>query len=144
MRKRIIASVLSVVGAVFLFYLACLHHTEVAHVGIMRNWVTGETHPDTPGWHLSAPWIKVAKVDLRPMRVCVTTAGKGRNCLLAQFNPQDWKEFVETEGFYYYWWANRISYNSDYDEEYRGFKDLLRGYAYSTMKYRFVTVTAGQ
>ena len=145
MRTRKIWGVLGLLGAVLLLlYLACIHHTELSHVGIMRNWVTGETRLDTPGWHVTAPWVKIVKIDLRPMRVCVTTSGKGRNCLLAQFNIDHWKEFVETEGLYYYWWANRISLNTGYDEEYRGFKDILRGYAYATVKYPFISATAGQ
>lgn len=139
-RKRLVIVAACILGAALLFYLTCVHYTETAHVGIMRNRITGEMRLDTPGWNISAPWVKVAGIDLRPMRVCVSTAGKGFNCKLVQFEKSAYQEFVETEGFYYYWWANRISFNIGYDEEYRGMRDLLRGYAYGVKQYRFVTI----
>lgn len=140
MKKILLTSMASVVTALILFYLVCLHYTELAHLGIMRNWATGEMRADTPGWNFSAPWVEVAKIDLRPMRVCVNSAGKGFNCTLVQFDPTAWQEFVATEGFRYWWWANRISFNGGYAEEYRGMRDLLRGYAYSIGKPRFVKI----
>lgn len=123
-----------------LCYLFCVHYSGITQVGIMRNVATGELELDHPGWNLSAPWVQVAKVDTRPVRVCVTTAGRGFNCKLVEFVPGEFKKFVEIEGLYYYWWANRFSINFGYDEEYRGMKDLLRGYAYSVKKYSFVRV----
>ncbi len=141
MIKNLVKSAVCLGAVVLLLYLTCFHYTEPAHVGVARNWITGKMWTDTPGWNLTWPWVKVAKIDLRPARVCVTTAGKGRNCKLVQFETKAWKEFVETEGFYYWWWANRISFNLGYDEEYRGMKDLLRGYAYTVKKYNFMTVT---
>jgi len=129
-----------VAGLLFLFWLTCVHHTEAARVGIMRNVFTGEMSTDTPGWNITAPWVKVVKIDLRPMRLCITSAGKGYNCKLVQFQESEWREFVATEGFYYWWWANRASFNLGYDEEYRGIKDLMRGYAYAATKYNFIVV----
>lgn len=125
---------------IFACYLAFFHYTEPTQVGIMRNLVTGELKLDTPGWNVTSPWVSVAKLDTRPTRVCVTTAGRGFNCKLIRFEPGAFKEFVATEGFYYYWWANRLSFNFGYDDEYRGARDLLRGYAYSVKRYPFVTV----
>lgn len=122
------------------FYLALFHYTEPTQVGVARNWITGRLWADTPGWNITAPWVTVSKIDTRPIRVCVTTSGRGFNCKLAQFEPSAYKEFVATEGFYYHWWANRFSFNWGYNEEYRGMKDLLRGYAYGVKKYSFVTV----
>ncbi|HRY36379.1 MAG TPA: hypothetical protein P5230_00650 [Candidatus Magasanikbacteria bacterium] len=141
-------NVLAVSGVVFaaimfLTYIFCIHHTDVSHVGIMRNFVTGEMNTDTQGWNLTAPWVKVAKIDTRPVRVCVTTAGKGFNCKLVQFKVSEWREFVVVEGFYYWWWANRISFNSGYNEEYRGMRDLIRGYAFSLTKYKFISDVEG-
>lgn len=128
------------VGLLLLFYLLFLHYADQTQVGVVRNWVTGEVRLDTPGWNLTSPWITVAKVDTRPMRVCVTSAGRGFNCRLVQFQPEQFRSFVETEGFYYYWWANRVSFNFGYDDEYRGMRDLLRGYSYSVRLYPFVKV----
>lgn len=121
-------------------YLACGNYLGYNEVGIARNYVTGALWLQESGFHLTAPWTEVARVDTRPQRVCVTTAGRGFNCKLAQFEPSHYREFVAVEGFYYYWWANRFSFNSGYVDEYRGMKDLLRGYAYSVKPYPFVTV----
>lgn len=123
-----------------LVFLACLHYTEVGEVGVMRNVVNGRLELDTPGWHFSPPWVLVSHADTRPMRVCVTSAGRGYNCKLVQFVPEFYEEFVATEGFRYWWWANRLSFNWGYEEEYRGFRDLMRGYAYSAKQYPFVQV----
>ncbi len=89
---------------------------------------------------LTPPWVFVPKIDLRPQRVAITTAGHGFSAMLVQFNPEEWRSFVETEGFRYWWWANRASFNLGYDEEYRGTRDILRGYAYSVKRFPFITI----
>ncbi|MEK6833084.1 MAG: hypothetical protein AABY32_03475, partial [Nanoarchaeota archaeon] len=94
------------------------------------------------GWNLTAPWVYIPEIDTRPIRVEVSSAGHGFSAKLVQFNKEYWKEFVITEGVYYYWWANRISFNPGYDEEHRGIKDILRGYAYSSKKYPFINILA--
>lgn len=139
MNKPIIASIcLAVLG---LFYLACVNYTEPTDVAIARNVVTGDLQLQSEGgFHLSSPWTAVSRIDARPVRVCVTTAGRGFNCVLVRFEPSAYKEFVAVEGFYYYWWANRVSFNFGYNEEYRGMKDLLRGYAYSIKRYPFIVI----
>lgn len=124
----------------FLFYLGCLHYTPLGYVGILRHTFTGEVVLDHPGWNLTPPWIRVAKVDARPMRVCITSAGRGYSCKLVQFQPSAVQEFVKTEGFRYYWLANRVSFNFGYDDEYRGVRDIMRGYAYSPHRYAFLVV----
>lgn len=123
-----------------LVYFPFFHYSEPTQVGITRNWITGDVRLDTSGWNVTPPWVSVAKIDKRPMRVCVTTAGRGFNCKLVQFEPNAFKEFIAVEGFYYYWWANRVSFNFGYNEEYRGMNDLLRGYAYGIKKYPFITI----
>ena len=134
-----------VVGAIallclYLFCLGFVHYTETGQAAIMRNFVTGEVKLDHPGWNLSTPWVQAAHIELRPQRVCITTAGRGYSCKLVRFDPEHFKEFVQVEGFRYYWWANRLSYNWGYDEEYRGFRDLLRGHAYGAKTYPFITI----
>lgn len=122
-----------------LLYLAFVDYLEPTQAGIARNTVTGEMWlQDMAGWHLSAPWTRVARVDTRPMRVGVMSAGHGYSAKLVRFVPQHWQEFVATEGFHYYWWFNRFSFNAGYDEEYRGMKDIMRGYAYGAKKYPFI------
>lgn len=126
--------------ALFLPYLGCVHYTSLGTVGLERNQVTGVISLDHPGWNFTPPWVWVAKLDVRPQRVCLTTTARAFNCRLVQFNPAAAQEFVATEGWRYYWWSNRFSWNTGYDEEYRGWRDVLRGYAYGSKPYPFVTV----
>lgn len=138
-KKRVIAAAAFVL-LVALPVSSVVHYTEPTQIGIMWNGATGEIKRDTPGWNISPPWVLVAKVDTRPMRVCISTTGRGFNCKLVQFQPDAFREFVRVEGFRYYWWANRISFNSGYDEEYRGIKDIMRGFAYGAIHYSFAEV----
>lgn len=132
---------LFVAAVLLLFYLGFLNYTEPTEIGIARNIFTGEMWvQEGGGWHSTPPWIRVARIDIRPMRVVITTAGRGFSAKLVRFNPKVWREFVDTEGFRYWWWANRISFNFGYDEEYRGMKDILRGYAYGVKSYSFITI----
>ena len=128
-----------------LFYLAFVNHLETYQVGITRNFISGELTIQNPdkdrgGYFFSAPWVQVARIDTRPFRVCITSATRAFNCKLVQFEPSAHKEFVAVQGFQYHWLANRISFNFGYTEEYRGVKDILRGYTYGVKKYPFVTV----
>ncbi len=125
---------------IFLWYMACVHHTEPTEIGVWRDMLTGKTSQGSPGWHITPPWVQVAHIDGRPMRVCVTSAGRGFNCKLVQFVPQYLDTFLNVEGFYYYWLANRVSLNIGDDEQYRGVKNVLRGYAYDIHGYPFVHI----
>lgn len=127
--------------ALFLFYLFFLNYTEPTHVGIARNHISGQVWIQKGGgWYVTAPWVCVVKIDTRPMRVVLPSSGKGFSAKLVQFNPKYWKEFIATEGFHYYWWYNRISFNLGYHEESRGFRDIMRGYAYCANKYPFIVI----
>ena len=141
LRRPVIKMIFIPLGLVLLFYLTCINFTEPNEIGIARNVITGNTwEQDRGGWHISAPWVFVPVIDTRPIRVSVLSAGHGYSSKLVQFQKEYWKEFIATEGFRYYWWANRISFNFGYDEEHRGFKDIMRGYAYSVKQYPFVKV----
>ncbi len=138
MKKLCVASI-ACLALPALFWLTCIHYTENYQLGIKWNFVTGGLQADdAAGLHITPPWIRISRIDTRPMRVCITTAGRGFNCRLVQFDAKYYREFVATEGFRYWWWANRISFNLGYSDEYRGMKDLLRGYAYSAKQYPFV------
>ena len=131
----------SVVLSLVLFYFTCINYIEPSEVGIARNHITGRMWlQDKGGIYLTWPWVWVARIDTRPMRVAVTTAGKARSAKLVQFEQKHWESFVQTEGWRYYWWANRFSINFGYDEEYRGLRDIMRGYAYSTKQYPFIKI----
>lgn len=140
-RKKWVWQSLILLMFVLGYYLLIVNYTEPTQLGIARNDFTGEMWAQAKGgFHFTSPWVRVAKVDTRPMRVGVNSAGRGFNAKLVQFDSQHWREFVTTEGFAYYWWANRFSFNSGYDEEYRGMRDILRGYAYSAKPYPFIKI----
>lgn len=80
------------------------------------------------GIHISAPWVQVSRIDTRPFRVCLDCGCKNINCKLVSFNPNGWEDFLKREGFKYYWFVNRISFNSAYEHEYRGINAILKGY----------------
>ncbi len=138
--KKLLIAVAICLTALGSIYFPFVNYLEPFEEGIAWNFVKGELYLQKKGWNFTPPWVLVARVDARPMRVCVTTAGRGFNCKLVRFEALAYREFVAVEGFHYYWWANRISFNFGYNEEYRGMKDLLRGHAYGVKKYPFVTV----
>ena len=140
MRRRLLIAGIALALLLLGTYAAFLNYLDPFEEGIAWNFVRGELSLQKKGWNVTPPWVLVAAVDGQPMRVCVTTSGRGFSCKLVQFNPAAWREFVRVEGFRYYWWANRFSFNGGYDEEYRGVRDLLRGYAYDIRRYPFVTI----
>lgn len=137
--KRSIQLILGGLCALAL-YCAFLNHVEPSEIGLARNLVTGKVWVQRAGWHVTPPWVLVARIDTRPTRVCVESAGRAVNCRLVRFVPEAYREFVVVEGFRYYWWDNRLSFNWGYREEYRGMRDVLRGYAFSEKKYPFIEI----
>lgn len=118
-----------------------VNYTDVHEVNIKRNHFSGETSLDSiSGFNVSWPWVQICSIDTRPVRICVTSSTRNFNCMLVSFDPNGWREFVDNEGFYYYWWANRISFNMGYDDEYRGMKDLIRGYSFDLNKRSFIKI----
>jgi len=141
LKKRRFAAPMAVVLVLLTFYGCTINHNEPNEVGIARNLISGDMQlQDGGGFFLSAPWVWVARVNTSPMRVGVTSAGHGYSAKLVQFDKTHWREFVEVEGWHYYWLANRISFNLGYDEEYRGMRDIMRGYAYSAKQCPFLVV----
>jgi len=138
MSKYFIGISLVLVTVLCFSYFAFYNYVEPTETGIAWNPISGKRFLQKPGRHITALWVRVSRIDLRPQRICVTSAGRGFNCRLVQFNPIEFELFVRTEGFYYYWWANRLSFNYGYPDEYRGMRDLLRGYAYGVRQYAFV------
>lgn len=116
--------------SLFVLYLALYHYTDQYEFGITYNLVTGEVKPDShTGHHLTAPWVLATKIDTRPQQVCITSASRNLNCRLVQFDPTKWKELIQLEGFHYYWWYNRLSFNIG-QKTYRGVPNLLLGHSY--------------
>lgn len=132
---------LAIIGGWLLVWMMFIHHVEPTEVAIRWNPFTGETSIDTvPGYYVTSPLTTVAKITTQPTRVCITSSSRSVSCKLVKFEPCGWKKFVQIEGFHYYWWYNRFSFNFGYDDEYRGIKDILRGYAYGNEHYDFLTV----
>lgn len=136
--KRIIGGVV----VLFLFWMACFHWTGIHQVAIARNFFTGKVIIDsTAGFNLSAPWVQVARVDIRPHRLCIDCDCRALNCRLVEFDRSGCMEFVNREGFRYYWWSNRFSYNSGAEQEYRGMAFILRGYMSDGQSHSFLKIT---
>ena len=125
-------------GIVAACYISLVSHADNYEVTLQWNMFDGSTTVHGPGWQVSPPWVLTTNLDARPMRVCITTSANAYNCKLVQFIPSLYNHFVNTQGFQYYWWANRFSFNSGYREEYRGFRDIVRGFAFSSIPYDFV------
>lgn len=139
-RRKICFTVLPIL-TMWLLYASFVVHHDPTELGIARNWISGEMWlQEDGGYFVNPPWVWVARVDTRPVRVAVTSAGRGYSGKLVQFDKKGWQEFVQLEGWRYWWWANRFSFNFGYDEEYRGMRDILRGYAYSPKQYPFLVV----
>lgn len=141
MKKRFIEALFVFGVLAILIYLSLVNFTEPTEIGIARNAITGEMWvQEGGGIHFTAPWVRVACVSTHPIRVSVTTTGRGYSAKLVKFEASEWRSFVEVEGFRYYWWGNRLSFNLGYHEEYRGIRDIFRGYAYSAKKYPFLLI----
>jgi hypothetical protein len=139
--KKILTVFMVVFFFTLVFYLLFFNYTEPTQFGIARNKITGKMWiQEGGGVYLTWPWVWVVRVDTKPIRVAVVSGGRGYSAKLVQFEKRGWKEFVAVEGWRYYWWSNRISFNLGYDDEYRGMKDILRGYAYGAKSYSFMTV----
>lgn len=123
-------------------FLSTVNYLEPTEVGVELNVATGAIRlQDHAGWHVRQPWVLLSVIDGRPQRVCLTSsAHAAQNCKLVEFVPSAYREFVAVEGFRFYWWSNRFSINLGYREEYRGMRDVLRGYAFSAEHYPFIRV----
>jgi hypothetical protein len=131
---------LIVLSVLLFFRFGFLAFCEPTEIGIVRNLLSGQTWSIRGGWHFKYPWVIAQLIDTRPMLVTVDSAGHGYSAKLVQFVPEEWASFVRTEGFWLWWWANRLSFNSGYRHEHRGMKDILRGYAYGKREYPFLRI----
>ena len=135
MKKKIVIPIV----AVLLFYCFFLNYLSPnAEIGLVNNPFSEEvTIQEKGGWHITAPWVFVVRVNTKPVKVSVDSGGHIYTAKLVQFDKKHWREFVELEGWRYYWWSNRFSFNL-FQEEHRGLRDIFRGYAFSPNKYLFL------
>lgn len=137
--NKIVQRVILALAIIYTFYFLCFSYLDMHHVSINRNLLTGELMVDTvPGFEFSAPWVQVSRIDSRPMAINVPSSARTLNRKLVQFVPAHWKEFIALEGYEYWWWRNRWSFNSGHDDSNRGIKDIFTGYAYGTRRHPFI------
>ncbi len=129
--KFVSISVASLFTILFVIYLACFNSVEYQQVGIAWNRFSGNLYLQRPGYYVTPPWVSVSVIDIKLERVCLQSSSRRTmSCKLVRFNPRYYREFVALEGHRYYWFSNRFSFNLGYSDEYRGFRDLLRGYSF--------------
>lgn len=117
-------------GTLFFFYLFFYYYTGQHEACITQNLITGQMKMESrAGHHFTMPWVQASKLNLLPVKVCVVSATRNVNCKLVKFNPEKWEELIKWEGYHYYWWYNRISFNFG-QPTYRGFRNLMLGHAY--------------
>ena len=120
--------ILLVSSLVFSFYLLFVIRILPNEVGIYKDEISGLNWIESkPGYHISPPWHLCTMIDIRPMRVGISCACRAYKYELVSFNINNWKEFITREGWSYYWFRNRLSLNFGTEEEYRGFRNIMRG-----------------
>lgn len=138
--SKIAITLILVSFSIVLGYCMFFNFLTYHEVGLARNIITKNVWLQEPGLHFTHPFVIVTRLDTRPMRVGVHSSSRSASAKLVRFVPQYWQEFVKTEGWRLYWWSNRLSFNWSYPEEYRGWRDVMRGYAYSAKPYPFIEV----
>jgi hypothetical protein len=140
-RRQIIYG-FAVLLAIVILYKSVVNYLDPGEAGLTWNPISGEIGiQDHAGFQINAPWVFVTTIDTRPRRLClISSAHSAPNCKLVSFDTRYYKQFIAVEGWRWYWWSNRFSFNSGYDRTYRGFDDILRGYAFSAQPYPFVKV----
>ncbi len=127
-----------VIGSLILFWSLCFSYNDSYHFSIERNYITGNITTNGPGYSISLPWVQVVRIDTRPFRSCVDCSCNNIKCKLISFNQSGYRDFIQKEGLEYYWWRNRFSFNWGNEHEYRGLKNVLRGYSFDNVQYSFI------
>lgn len=123
----------------FLFYMLFINIVRVNEITLNYDIFSGQVSCDkNPGIKITAPWVLVSNIDIRPTRVCIDCSCNNITCELVSFNHIGYEEFIQREGWSYYWWKNRISFNMGNNSEWRGFENILRGYAFDNTEYSFI------
>lgn len=129
---------MAIIGLLTCYFLL-FNYVSFQEKGIAWNRITGDLWIQDSGMHITYPWVSVSTIDTRPIRVCIESGSQvSRTCKLVRFDSSHYREFVAVVGHKYFWWSNRFSFNSAYNEEYRGFRDLMRGFAFMPTLYSFV------
>ena len=118
----------SFITGLFLFYLLFLNHVTVNELGIAYNSSSGTmTAQEHPGWYLTSPLTRVAYLDLKPMRVDITSTAKVINARIVVFQKNYWRDYVALQGF---------GYDLSTTQE-----STMLGYAFSGKEWPFLKIT---
>lgn len=132
--------VLIPLSTLLILYMLFFNIVRIHECTLNYNFFSGEVVLDTvPGIKIKSPWVLVSNIDTRPIRVCIDCSCNNVTCELVRFNPNGYKSFLEKEGWSYYWFRNRLSFNSGNNMEWRGMNNIIRGYSFDEKSYEFIT-----
>lgn len=103
-------------------YLFFWNHVGYNEIGVSYNSMTGELNKQEVGWHFTPPWVRVIYIPTIPIRVDFDRYSRFLLPKLVQFNTKYYKEFIQVEGFHYFF----------------DFSMVLREYAFSDNKWDFI------
>lgn len=88
--------------ATFLGWLLFLNHVDINEIGVAYDSRNGTITKQSPGWHVTPPWVRATTISLIPLRVELSVNSRFVLPKIVQFQPEHLEEFVKTEGFKYY------------------------------------------
>jgi membrane-anchored glycerophosphoryl diester phosphodiesterase (GDPDase) len=110
-----------------LFYILCLNHVTVNHVGVAYNMGNGNLTVQTnAGFYFTSPLVKVVSLDLLPQEVGIPSTAKVINRKFVRLRVEKVLDFVKLQGFSY-------SLNSSQE-------NIMMGYAFSGKHFDFIEV----
>ncbi len=124
--KALMALGILVLGC-FLFWLTCLNHTSLNHIGVAYDSLNGNvTIQDQPGWYVTSPFVLVGYISTLPTKVTIPSTAVVIVAKVVRFRPEGVSEFIRLQGFKY-WNSGEVS-------------TILLGYAFSGGKYPFLEI----
>ena len=108
------------------YYLLCLNHVSINHVGIAYDSKSGLVSTQNPGWHQTTPFVRVTTISTLPFIVKIPSQARLVNQRLVRFNPEGSVDFIKEQGFA---WLDDQTFES-----------IMLGYAYSGKKFPFIEI----
>ncbi len=125
--KVAIGIVATVLLGFFFFWLLCLNHVSVNHIGIAYDSGNGTiTIQKKPGWYLTSPMVRTTCLSTVPMKVTIPSEAQVIISKVVRFKPEGVDEYIRLQGFYY---------NMD-----SSLNSVLLGYAFSGKDYPFLEI----
>jgi hypothetical protein len=125
--KRVIIIIFVVLFVVFSFYFLCLNHVGVNQLGVAYDPIGGQiAKQKVPGWYITGPFVRVAYIDILPIRVTIPSAAKVINTRLVRFRAEGLDEYIKLQGFGY--------------DLTTSLENILMGYAFSGREYPFLEI----